>query len=210
MADGQSNNLLARVDPTPQLPQVPPEYKRAADLINDLWNDSDIGVALRKKAKEKYPDIRLPDDSIQPAIEPLKKQLDEMAKSLSEEREERKKEREAAEQARAQKSLEERIDEARRKHNLTQEGFDKMIARMKETGNYGDAEAAALWVLSKEPPPPSPGPAWAPKNIDLKGNLDAEKVKLLHSDPVAYQDSEIQDMLRDPDKYVRDTFGASA
>jgi len=44
----------------------------------------------------------------------------------------------------------------------------------------------------------------------MKGNLDKETVKLLHSDPEAYQDQQLGEFLKDPDKYVRDTFGAAA
>src|ERR1700674_2289199 len=136
----------------PAAPQIPVQYQRAAELIDALLYDKDIGETVRKKAKEKYADIRLPDDTVNPIVEPLKKQLDEMAKTLADEREERKKERESAAEAKTKTTLQDALEGARRSYNLTEGGFEKMGARMKETGNYSDADAAAAWVISKEPP----------------------------------------------------------
>ena len=53
------------------------------------------------------------------------------------------------------------IEAARNAYNLTDEGLDKMVARMKETGNYTDPDAAAAELVANlesradEPMPPT-------------------------------------------------------
>ncbi len=192
----------------PAAPQIPVEFQRAAALINDLWNDGEVGAALRKKAKEKFADVRIPEDSVDPIVAPLKKELDEMRAELKAEREKVAKDKEADAESKTKQTIEDAIKSAREAYHLTDEGFDKMVARMKEKSSL-DAEAAAAWVISKEPPPPAPGPSWRPKYLDLKGS-DAELAKLLHSDHEAYEDKVLGDFFKDPDGFVTDTFGKAA
>ncbi len=96
------------------------------------------------------------------------------------------------------------LDAARNKYNLTSDGFDKMVERMKTTGNYADAEASAAWVAQQTPPTKAPTPGWAPKSMNLFGTKDGrdEKFKLLHEDPMGFMDAELQEFVRDPDAYV--------
>ena len=138
-------------------------------------------------------------------LEPFKNELAEIKKTLAEEREARAKEKTEAEEGKSKRSLQDALEAARSSRNLTDEGFDKMVARMKETQNFTDAEAAADWVLAREPPPKAPGPSWAPQALDMQGTMDKERVKLLHNDPEAYRDAEISEFLKDPDKYTRET-----
>ena len=197
------------VSQRPTAPQLPAEYVRAFELVNELWNDGTAGPVIRGKAKEKY-NIRLPEDTTDQIVAPLKAELADLQKTIKEEREARAKEKATAEENRSKTTLEDAISAARKNYNLTDEGFDKMVSRMKETGNFADADAAAAWVISKEPPPKAPGPSWAPQKLDLQGNIGADKVKLLHTNPEAFQDAELSEFLSDPDKYVRETFGAAA
>jgi hypothetical protein len=184
--------------------------ERAAKLLDALWNDSKVGGALRAKTRELFPEVSLPDDQFEPMVAPLREALDATTTELKALREERAAEKKAAEETKFQSDFESRIEQARDKFRLTPEGFDAMVSRMKETQNYTDADAAAAWVKSQEPPPKQAGPSWAPQKLDLFGSANTdEKFKLLHTDPQAYQDAELQEFVADPDKYVRDTFGAA-
>jgi len=193
----------------PTAPQIPVEYQRAFELVNSLWNDGETGSKIRAKAKEKY-NITTPDDTIEPMVAPLKAEIKALQEKLAKRDEDEAKAAKEAQESSAKKTFEDSLASAREKYNLTQEAVEKLLKRMQDTNNYGDVEAAALWVIDGQPKAPAPGPSWAPKNLDLKGNLDKEMVKLLHSDPVAYQDAQLDEFTRDPDKYVRETFGTAA
>lgn len=198
------------VQPRPTAPAIPVEYQRSRELIDALWNDATVGPAIRKAAKAKYPDVTLPDDSFEPIVAPLRQQVEELQKTLKEEREQRAKDTAAADEARSKRTIEDALTSARKSYNLTDEGFDKMVARMKETGNYTDADAAAAWVISKEPPPRQPGPTFGPNRLDVARYHDDDARKLLLKDNEAFLDNELNDFSKDPDKYVRETFGQAA
>lgn len=191
-------------------PAIPQGMERASKLIDALWNDKDVGPSLRKKAKEMFNDITLPDDTMEPSIAPLREQLADMSKRLKDRDEADDKRRTEESDRRTRANLEDALSKARKDYRLTDDGFDKMVARMKETGNFSDADAAAAWVVSKEPPPASPGPTWGPSRLNPTNVTDEADVRLLHKDPEAYQDKVLNDFISDPDKFVRETFGNSA
>ena len=62
-----------------------------------------------------------------------------------------------------------------------------MVARMKETGNYADADAAAAWVASKTPAAAPAGPTWRSQDLNLFGSKDKDETlaKLHLFDPQA-------------------------
>jgi hypothetical protein len=181
---------------------------RAEELLNAGWLDPEIGVKLRKIAKAKYPDAKVVDDVVEPFLAPLQAQNEALQKRLDKLEEERAAERAEADKKSSQMSMEQMLDSARKSYSLTDEGFDKMIARMKETGNYADADAAAAWVASKTPPAAPKGPTWSPQDLDLFGskNLDESKAKL-HKNPIGYQDDVLAEFYRDPDRFVRESLG---
>jgi len=185
--------------------------QRAEALINSLWNDASLGPTVRKAAKSQFPDISIPDDQIEPVVQLVKNEAEQVRNELKTLREERDAERKTAEEAKQRANLERSLDEARNKFGLTSEGFDAMVNRMKETGNFSDAEAAAAWVASKTPPKQAAGPTWAPQSLNLFGskNYD-ENLAALHRDPQEYMDQQLTEFVRDPDKYVADTFGRVA
>ena len=129
-------------------------------------------------------------------------------KTFREEREaDRKSAREREDEAQ-KLSFQEQIAKARDAYSLTDEGFDKMVERMKATGNYSDPEAAAAWVSSKNPPPPPPGPTFGPQSLNLFGSQKPdENLALLHRDPERYADEQFALFSQDPDAYVKETFG---
>ena len=187
--------------------------QRARELIDALWNDGEVGERIQKAAKERWPEIPVAREFVEPLLSPLKKQNDDLAAELKAIREERDADRKAADERKAEaekKSFEEQIEQARKNYNLTEEGFDKMVARMKLTGNYSDPDAAAAWVASKTPAPsPINTPSFGPQSLNLFGSQSAdENMAALHRDPMGYMDSQLNEFVRDPDRYVRETFGA--
>lgn len=180
--------------------------QRARELLGDLWNDRDLGAQIRKKAKEKYPDVVLPEDHLEPQFTALNEANQKLEAKLKEMQDEREAERKAAAENSQAANLQTALDNARNRFNLTDEGFDKMVARMKETGNYTDAEAAAAWVAQQTPPTPQIKSYMGPQNINLFGSSDHdERFAQLHRDPSGrFLDEEFKSFFTDPDAYVRE------
>lgn len=180
---------------------------RAEQLIQDLWNDSTHGATIRAAAKAKFSDIRLPEDQLAPVFsrmdqenKDLREQLGAVVEKLTARE---KKEAEAD----VFQSLKSKVDSAVSEYNLTDDGKAKMLDRMKETGNTSDPEAAAAWVASKIAPVDVKGPTWAPQDINLFGSSNKdEKFASLHRDPQKFMDDELTEFVRNPDKYVAETF----
>ncbi len=184
---------------------------RALAALEKLWNDGEVGATVQKKIKEIYPDAKTNDDVFGPVVAPLRAENEKLAAKLAKIEEERAAERKLAEESSMKRSLDESLTKARQAYNLTDEGFDKMVARMKETGNYSDADAAAAWVASKTPPAPVAGPSWKPQSMNLFGSKKYdEALAELHRDPGEYMDSQLQQFVSDPDAYVAETFGGRA
>lgn len=171
--------------------------QRAKALVDKNWKDPKIGADFRKNAKETFPDITIPEETLDPVLAPVRAELEDtrgqLAKALERLEVREKKEVEDGQTAAMEKAL----ASARAKYSLTDEGFDKMTARMKETQNFTDAEAAAAWVASNTPPPkPAGGPSWAPQNLDLYGSkTQNDDYKLLHTDTEAFFDQTVQQIL---------------
>jgi len=184
---------------------------RSKELVDALWNDGEVGKKIQQAAKAKWNDIRTTEDVVSPIVEPHLNKLKQMEEKYEKLLEERLEEKRVAEDERVKLKLEEQLEKARRDYNLTEEGFNQMIDRMKATGNYSDAEAAAAYVASKAPPAKVAGPTWAPQDLDLFGSKNRNDALVeLHRDPMGYMDSQLTEFVSDPDKYVRDTFGNAA
>jgi DNA repair exonuclease SbcCD ATPase subunit len=124
---------------------------RAEKLFLALMKDSKANPIVRQKAKEIFEDVEFPEDQVDPLIEPLRSETKALKEELEALRKEREEEREARALESQKQNLEQALNDARARYNLTDEGFDKMVARMKETGNYSDADAAAAWVAQSAP-----------------------------------------------------------
>ena len=183
---------------------------RAAQLFEQLYRDPELGATIRKRAKAAFPDISIPEDTVEPALAPLTAQLERLAKQNDELRAKTDK-REAEEQERSTfQSLEQRVNGAVAKFSLTEEGKAKMLDRMKETGNYTDPEASAAFIAHSAPKPAAL-PSWAPKSMNLFGAAEYdEQLALLHRNPEAYADAQLLEFAKDPEKYVAETFGNAA
>ena len=183
---------------------------RLLELAQDLWNDAELGPKVQAKAKAKWPDAKTTNEVVDPWLNPLREENAKLAKALEEMREERAAEKKAAEQKTSEQSFAAMLDKVRRDFSLTDEGVDKVVARMKEAGAY-DVEAAAALVARQAPPAPVPGPTWAPQSLNLFGSKDFDEARArLHRDPIGHMDAELSEFVRDPDKYVSDTFGGRA
>lgn len=188
---------------------TPPAPSRADQLIARLFRDGKVGADVRATAKEMFPDIVTPEDAAEPVIAPIRAALEATQAEFKAYREAQEAKEAAAADIVTQRTLEQRLDEARNKFNLRPEGYDKMVERMKETSNYSDPEAAAAWVAqTMAPPPPKVGPTWQPQALNLYQAESAEDpMALLWKDPDAYQDREFQAFVADPEGFTRETFG---
>jgi len=184
------------------------EAERAQQLVAALWDNP----AVRAKAKEMFPDITVPEDHVNPLVQPLKAELDEYKSELAKMREEAAAERKAREEAEQTRTFHQRIEQARKNFpSLTEDGYNRALDRMKETGNYGYPEAAMAWVARQETPATSPTKAdWLPKKLDLFGHHNErqeESYRLLHQNPDAYMDSELAKFVANPEAYTNETLG---
>lgn len=184
---------------------------RSKELIDALWNDGEVGQKIQATAKAKWNDIKTTEDILNPIVEPHLQKMKAMEEKYEKLLKEREEEKRASDDDKARRKLEDQLEDARRKFNLTEEGFNQMVERMKSTGNYSDAEAAAAYVASQTPPAKVTGPTWGPQDLDLFGSKNrSDELVQLHRDPMGYMDSQLTEFVRDPDKYVRDTLGNAA
>jgi aminopeptidase N len=171
---------------------------RAEKLFVALMKDSKANPVVRAKAKELFTDVEFPEDQIDPMMEPLRAETSSIREELAALRKEREEEREARALESQKTNLEQALTAARSRYNLTDDGFDKMVSRMKETGNYTDADAAAAWVAQSAPKPVSARSSYGPQDIDLFGSgreSADERVRLLHTNPERFFDSEVESIL---------------
>jgi hypothetical protein len=185
---------------------------RAQALVDKLWGDkTEKGAFVRKAAKEMFPDITIPDEQAEIAAAPLKAEMEDMRGQLKTAMDRLAAKEKADDDLRVENDLALKINSAAREFGLTDSGKSKMMERMKETGNYSDAQAAAAYVVSQMPKPaPSSSPSWLPEAANLFGTQQRdEQFEALHKDPRKYMDDQLREFARDPDKYVSDTFGTA-
>lgn len=185
---------------------------RAQQLVDKLWQRKDAtGVEFRKAAKELFPDISTPDEQVEIAAAPIKAEVEDLKNQLKSALDRISAKEKADDDLRVENDLAVKIASAAREFGLTDSGRDKMMQRMKDTGNVSDPQAAAAYVVSQMPKPePSNTPSWLPQKADLFGVAERdEKWAALHRDPIKYFDDELRECFRDPDKYVSDTFGTA-
>lgn len=188
----------------------PTQPDKVTAAFNALWADATLGPEVRRRVKALYPDVQIPEDTYDPLVAPLKAELEALKaerdaerKAAAEAAEAAAKEKAEREQATVQQNFEAAIANARQKYNLTDEGFDKMCERIKATGNYADADAAAAWVAQQTPPPAQAGPYLGPQQLNLYSpdGEHEERLKLLHRSPDKFLDAELRDFAADAAKY---------
>jgi len=194
----------------PTVRPATPNQLRAELLLEDLWKDPEFGPKLRVKAKAKFNDIQIPEDLVEPALVDIRKQNETLQAQLGAVVEKLNKREEKEAEERTFREMEASVNAAVNKYGLTEEGRGRMLDRMKETKAF-DVEAAAAFVAHATPPAPTSGPSWAPQKANFYGSADADKAfEKLHRDPIGYMDDELNQFVRDPDKYTAETFGRAA
>lgn len=182
---------------------------RAMKLVDNLTTDPKLGPDVRKRAKELFSDIHTVEDDVDPLVAPIRQSVSELAeqnKKILERLEARDK---ADADAKAEIALSEKLARARSEFGLTDDGYAKMIDRMKATGNLTDPEAAAAYIVSKAPKPqPTSTPSFLPQSANLFGSSsksdDADLIAL-HRDPEAYLEAQLREFVADPVKYTNET-----
>ena len=178
------------------------ELQRSRDLIARAWSDPNLRPGLKAHVKAVMPDYRLPDDDFEVLTAPIRQQNEALAKQVGDLVETLKKRDEDAakrDQEHRDAQYAERFEAACQRFNLTDEGRQKVIDRMKETGAYGDPLAAAAYIVSQEPPAAPTGALWGNNTLNFAASAeksDTERYKLLHSGldgPGKYLEAEIRD-----------------
>jgi len=177
----------------------------AYNLMNKLYSHPDKAMDFKKLVKGAgfaVPEL----DTIEKVTKPYDEKMtayEEKFKKL----EERFAKKEADEaDAREEASLSKDMENARKEYGLTEEGMKKVIDRMKEKKNM-DVEAAAAWVVSKEP---KAQPTKSSHNFsqskfngkDLTRGQDTESVEKLLSGKMSgddYFDQVVNDVLNNPE-----------
>lgn len=178
------------------------ELQQSRDLLAAVWGDPSLRAGVRKHLKDKFPDRRLPDDDFEAISAPLRADIDNLKKQNQELLDTLKKRDEDAskrETERRDLDYAASLKKAREQFALTDEGFDKMVAHMKATGNYTDPMGAAAFIVSQTPPALPPGPLYGSGYVNFAGSAevsDNKRYKLLHSGqdgPAKYLEAEIRD-----------------
>ena len=195
-------------------PEQVKEAVRAQRLVESLFYDADPAVAkaAREKAKAMFPDITLPSERLAPDLAPLKAdydalkgQFDALQTKLTDDATAK----ETAAQAERAKDLESRINSARQAHGFSDEYYNKMLDRMRETGNYGDPEAAAAYIAAGIPKPVDlKGPTWSPDALNYAGSaVEDESLALLHTNAEAWEQKELAEAFKDLPRFTAEAFG---
>lgn len=180
--------------------------EKTQKLLNEIWNDPEKGLVVKKAWKEKFPQAVIPEVDIATAQEKAAKALEEKVASENKELRDRlerfEKEQaerdKAAKEARENAAFEAEMQTAKKKYNLTAEGMQKVIDRMKEKNNP-DVEAAAAWVTDHEPKvAPATTSSFAPSEMDLYGSSSgSDEWADLNKSPTKYFDKTVTSMLND-------------
>jgi hypothetical protein len=182
----------------PDETKIPQHLIDADALLRELIADGELGGAVRAKAKAKFPTVTFPEDRVDPLVAPLRDQLTAANAKIAEIEAARAAEKAAAEEAAFNQTFAQKVESAVGSYKLNADGRDKMLARMKETGNIYDPEAAAAWVVGQEPPPKPVGPSWAPQDANFFGSSEESqdaKVRMLHKNPEKFFDTEVGEIL---------------
>lgn len=125
-------------------------------LLDEVWNDPTHGMALKRAIKAKRPDISIPEIDVPDVVlKPINDQMTAMRGLLDKQAEEMA----AMRQVTADKDLEtkfrSKLDAAKTRFGLTDEGVEKTIEIMRERQIADPEAAAALHMASLPKPKPS-------------------------------------------------------
>jgi hypothetical protein len=181
---------------------------RAEQLIEELFNDPELGPKAHDRAQKKFGDIRphaatvIKQAVVEPEVAGIRKALEESNEKLNKALERLNARDKRDEEEKTLNELRAAVKTAVDKYSLTPEGEQKMLDWMRENKVY-NAEAAAAVVVHNAPPAPSSGPSWAPSKANFYGTASADEAfTRLHKDPIGFQDEEIAKFLQNPAQYA--------
>lgn len=191
-------------DPDRHVPVTKEQFailQRGMGVLNKMWTDPKDGLTFKRKVKSLEPTWAIPEvDVVDQAAAPFRAEIDTLKKSVTDLVDTITTERQTAAERREETTLQERLTAARKEYQLTDEGMDKVIARMKETGNP-DPSSAAAWVTDHMPKakPTSGSSSFGPSAANLFGvKTQDDHWKDLHTDPDGWFDREVEAVLNDP------------
>lgn len=171
------------------------EQRRLLGMLDGLWNDPEVGSAVRRKAKERDPTIVIPDDH--PVVKSALAQLGATNEQLEALRNEYANDKTARQNADLEGRLRTQLGEVQAKRNLTAEGMDGVIKIMQER-QIADPDAAALLYLDSipKPKPTASTSRFFDTKADMYGTTrQDEKWEQLHTDPDAFFADVVNDVL---------------
>jgi len=189
-------------------------------LNNELWNDSQYGMQIKEIVKAKYPNANIPEVDM---VRETRKAESEILSKVEQERvalearmaawEAKQTERDEKDaQTRAEKEFAAEVEAGRKKYALTQEGIDKVFARMKEKNNP-DFESAAAWVTDHQAAAaPVEHSGYGPQSMNAFGSTAEDKDwELLNRNPwdMKFADKEIRQITQDFANGRGDRYGAN-
>lgn len=176
-------------------------YQRGMGVLNKMWQDPKDGLAFKRKVKSIEPTWAIPEvDVVDQAAAPFRAEIDSLKKDVTDLVDTIKGERKTAAEQREETSLKQSLTDAQREYRLSDETMEKVVERMKATGNP-DPHSAAAWVTDHLPKAKPTGGSsnFGPSALNLFGvKTQDESWKDLHTDPEGWFDREVESILNDP------------
>lgn len=168
-------------------------HRRAYDLLNKVYRDPAHHANLVAALKAADPNVPLPDPPSEVRVRPLEERVTQISESVEKLTKAWQEDAESRKNAGQDAELTARLREAKERFKLNDEGMKLVTDRMIAQGS-GDAMAAAALVAADNPMPkpmPSSGMPRAANLFGIRGSED-ENLKLLHTDPEAWQTREFE------------------
>ena len=176
-------------------------------LLDDVWNDPTHGMALKRAVKAKRPDISIPEIDVPDVVlKPINDQMAALKGMLDKTSEELA----AMKQAEADRGLEtkfrSKLDAAKSRFGLTDEGVEKTIEIMRERQIADPEAAAALHIASLPKAKPASlrdGSAYGGSSLadfpGMRGETGDNHDKLFRSyaDDMAFFDREVANVMNE-------------
>jgi hypothetical protein len=200
----------AQPQPNPDLVTITKKdletLQNAWKLQAELFDHPTHGLAIKKAIKDVRPNMRIPElDVLEPALTPLREQIEAINKTTGELREENAALKKLREDDAAVADLQTRLKSAQSRYRLTDEAMPEVKKLMMER-NIADPHAAAALVASEIEPPKvvNGGSNFAPADLNvlgMDGKSEEASTKRLHDDPRRWFDEEAASILaEDPDQ----------
>jgi len=178
--------------------------RQAKGLLDGLWNNPANGTKFKRLLKETNPKLSIPEiDIVDEAKRPIDEKLSAFEEGFKKIHERLDAKEKTDKEQKEERDLRKELDDVRGKFNLTDEGFNKVIQRMKDKKSY-DPEAAAAWVVAQEPKvtPAGESKLGLPGKINLYGSAKEDKDWAdLNKDPMSFFDSTVEDVFNNPQKF---------